>query len=194
MKKLHHRKLRVWLPVLLLIIVVTVYTGNFMSLNSKFHSPQIKSNSMNQEIVLQGLTFQITEAQMLHTDDITSNGTLKELLAEYYSDSFENYILILITAELENRTASSAAFDFTFLHLESGAYSSQAFYPLMHYYNNFGMMLELGSKEKEEVIIGFPIHKVSFRETDWNNVENREYKLVCSLFPQKEIIPLEFEG
>ena len=34
MKKLHHRKLRVWLPVLLLIIVVTVYTGNFMSLNS----------------------------------------------------------------------------------------------------------------------------------------------------------------
>lgn len=193
MKKMARERFRIWVPVLIFLVIATVYMGNFICLNSKFHSPQIKWKSMGQKITLQGLTCQITDAQMLHTDEITSNSTLKDLLAEYYSDSFEDYVLILITAELENHAASMTTFDFTFFHLESGPYSSQAFYPLMHYYNNFGMTLELNSKEKDEVTIAFPIHKVSLRESDWNNIENRKYNLVCSLSPEKIVIPLEFK-
>ncbi len=194
MNKSFFRKVKIPLTILLFILAVTVYIFNFISVNSKYTQPPIKINSINQEIIVQGLNFKITEADMLYSNEITSNSTLKELLAEYYSSSFENYMLILITAKLENRTGSYATFDFTSLHLESDPYSSQAFYPLMQYYNNVGMTLELNNMEKREIIIGFPVHKVSFRESDWINASSREYNLVYSLFPQKGIIPLSFEN
>ena len=163
-----------------------------MHINSKFHSLHVHSNSMDEGIVVQGVEITITGMEILHTNEIVSNTSLNELLNEYYSSSSENFIILLIKAEINNTNESRTSFDLTTLHLESGAYSSQAFYPLMQYYNKTGMTLELNGLEKKNTTLAFPIHKVSFRENDWANIENREFELVVSLFPQKEIIPLRF--
>jgi len=83
--------------------------------------------------------------------------------------------------------------DLTAFHLETGAFSLQFYLPLMKFFNETGMYITLGAGEEKEFKMPVPIVSINFLDYDFNKIENRDYFLVYSLYPEKNMVSIKFD-
>ncbi len=95
----------------------------------------------------------------------------------------------LATIEICKEVEGDVPFDFTSVTLESGAWNNQwdnVIFEALNGEDCYNIMLEKG--EKKQVIIPVILFEMQFSERQWKKVQEREYHIVFSNYPEKKMI------
>lgn len=184
-------KKRVFL--ILLIVLVGAFCWSYFTVNAEFPPSKKIIHPFGEKISYKNTEFQVKGTEILDYSQFSQN---KELIRALQGpnpegEDVQNTKIVLITAEFYNPTDSPLKLDLASFWLEAGNFSSQCDYPLMFYYNQIGMTLELDKKEKRILKLPVPLKRVFFTGSDWKTAQDREFSLVYTLYPEKNIIEIE---
>lgn len=187
------KKVKIIIALLLVISLVFTYFIMYYNVNALYPQNKKTIYKHGERFVTQNAEVTITDSALLKKDDIESD---KELLAylkdntDYLSEADLNLALTQIV--IKNLTKEPIIVDLTAFHFESGSFSSQFYYPLMIYYNDCGMYIELDEDEEKVLTVPIVISSGMFLNYSVENIENRSYYLVCSLYPEKIMAEVKF--
>ncbi len=179
-------KFRIIIISLISMGFILTYFIMFYYINALYPQNKRIIYKNGEPFVTQNAEFLIKDAVLLSMRDIQKDKGLIEILQNnsgYLSEKDLNFALIQIV--VKNPTKDDIKVDLTAFHLESGSFSLQFYYPLVMYYNNCGMYVNLSKGEEKELKIPVPISSGQFLSYNAENIKNRDYYLVCALYPQK---------
>lgn len=188
MKK--HLRLKAFFSLLSAVCLVGTYLIMFYNVNNKYLQNTRVIIEENEPFAVQNAQVTVTKVGMFDKNDVKKYDDVAQCLTEDDYMSEENFNLVLIDVSAKNTTDKKIKLDLTSFHLESGAYSSQFYYPLFFYYNYTNT--EIKSNEEKTFTLPYLITKYDFLDYDWEKVKNREYYLVSSLYPQKTMFKVNF--
>lgn len=186
-------KVKMVIASILVVSLVLTYFIMFLNINSLYPQNKRTVFEFGKTFVTQNAEFTIIGSDLLKKDDIVKDAQLTELLENnsgYLSEKDLN--LALVDMVIKNPTKETIYLDLTAFHFESGAFSLQFYYPLMIYYNDCGMYIELSEEEEKTLRIPIPISAGQFLNYDIEDIKNRNYYLVCSLYPEKIMAEVKF--
>lgn len=186
-------KVKMVIASILVVGLVLTYFIMFFNINSLYTQNKRTVYEFGKTFVAQNAEFTIIGSDLLKKDDIVKDAQLTELLENnsgYLSEKDLN--LALVDMVIKNPTKETIYLDLTAFHFESGAFSLQFYYPLMIYYNDCGMYIELSEEEEKTLRIPIPISAGQFLNYDIEDIKNRNYYFVCSLYPEKIMAEVKF--
>lgn len=186
-------KVKIFITLILAVAFVLVYFVMFFNINNLYPQNKRIIYEFGKTFVVQNAEFTIIDSELLKKDDIEKDAELVELLENhsgYLSEKDLN--LALVEMVIKNPTNETIYLDLTAFHFESGAFSLQFYYPLMIYYNDCGMYIELSEEEEKTLKIPIPISAGQFLNYNIEDIKNRNYYFVCSLYPEKIMAEVEF--
>lgn len=186
-------KVKMVIASILVVGLVLTYFIMFFNINSLYPQNKRTVYEFGKTFVAQNAEFTIIGSDLLKKDDIVKDAQLTELLENnsgYLSEKDLN--LALVDMVIKNPTKETIYLDLTAFHFESGAFSLQFYYPLMIYYNDCGMYIELSEEEEKTLRIPIPISAGQFLNYDIEDIKNRNYYFVCSLYPEKIMAEVKF--
>ena len=180
------------LILLIGIILVLAYVGTYYSVNTQYPQNTRIIHKSNESFLYNNVTVTVKNTVFVEREEFINNKDIMEALGE--SSDYPEDVSDLIVVEMEffNETTDDIQVDLTGLHLESNDFSLQFYYPLMLYYNNSGMYLELKKGERKILKMPVPISKSYFTSSAWSGVRERDYYVVSSLYPEKVMTKVTF--
>jgi hypothetical protein len=175
------------------VAFVCVYLYMFFSVNAKYPQNTKTVYGFGETFNHRGVDLKITKAEFFEGAELNKDNDFKD--AMYISqdeDTTDEYKLIILDVDFYNTNDKAIRFDLTTLHVESNDFSMQFYYPLMLYYNGSGMYLELMPGEHKSLRLPLPIANTFFLDSAWKNVKNRDFYLVYSLYPVKNMAEIKF--
>lgn len=186
-------KAKMIVALVLTVCFVLTYFIMFFHVNNLYPQNKRMVYKVGNSFVAQNAEFTVKSAEFLERADIDKNSDLVETLknsSDYLSEQELN--LAIVEMIVKNPTNEKITLDLTAFHLESGAFSLQFYYPLMQYYNECGMYVELDGSEEKIIKAPIPITGNHFLNYDINNIKNRDYYIVCSLYTEKIMAEVKF--
>lgn len=177
----------------LVILICGCYILMFCKTNSTYPQNEKIVYDYGESFVVQNAEITIDDAFILKKEEIKEDEELTKLLKEssgYLEE--EDLSLALFKLNFKNTLKEDIVVDMTMFHLESGSFSLQFYYPLLFYYNNSGIYVELEAKEEKSIIAPVPIAAGNFLNYNAESILNRDYFLVCSLYPKKIMAKVDF--
>lgn len=175
-----------------IIIIICCFVGlfsvMFYSVNSRFPQGKQVIHKKDSAFLYQNIEFKVTGFSFLNGKDIKNN---KELMKAFNEPSTSDFKLLLTDVNLHNPTNKDVKVDLTAFHVESNDFSLQLYFPAMIYYNNCGMYVDLKSGERKTLKLPVPLSRSYFTSKAYKTVENRNYYLVYSLYPSKNMIKIK---
>lgn len=188
-----NKKAKIIISTALVISLIIAYSFMYSNINSLYPQNEKVIYNQNEIFEIQGANARIISSKFINKDEILNDKVLTEALnsnSDYMNE--DDFYLALIDMELENVTNNPVTVDLTAFHLESGSFSLQGYYPLMLYYNEYGMYVELKNQETKKLKFVVPISPSQFNNQYSNSILNKEYFLVYSLYPQKLMVSCNF--
>ncbi|MBE6805453.1 MAG: hypothetical protein E7526_02860 [Ruminococcaceae bacterium] len=188
--KINSKKISI---IFIVVLLLVVYVFAVCNVNAKYKPALQETYEFGEMFQIESVQMKMTKAVFMREDEMPDdeafNKSIKHLLD--YRETKIPY-LILMEMDIINTSEKNVRVDLTNLHLESGAFSLQPYYELMVYYNQCGMYVDLEPGENKTLKLPVPILKIYFPESDWRSIENREFSLVFSLYPKKQIAKISF--
>lgn len=178
------------ITLLSVLILFTVWCVLFYGINTKF--PQSKKQIYNSGDIF---SYQEAEIQVIGGKFVSSKEIDKRLIESLRitdDKDLNGLSLILVDIMIYNPSDDTIRIDLTGLNLESKEFSMQFYMPLIEYYNGTGMTVELEPTEKRQMRLPVPANRNFFNEPQKTILENRDYYLVSSLYPNKTMSKIEF--
>lgn len=189
MKKVKISKRKIIITVIS-VCLVCVYAYQFISINSTFpQNKKVAYNTNDKVTYYQNTAIKVLNSQIIDKESILKDSGLKKEMEHYYNDN-DNYKLINVEIEISNLNNEDAQVSLEHLHLESVSWSLQPFLPVVLYYNNFGVNISLKGNETKKITLSYPLSENMFSEGGWYKLEQREYYLVYSLYPEKKMVKI----
>lgn len=188
-------KVKAAIALMLVVSLVLTYLIMFFNINNLYPQNKRTIYEFGKTFVVQNANFTITDSYLLKKDDIEKNAELVELLENnsgYLSEKDLN--LAVVEMLIKNPTNKTIYLDLTAFHFESGAFSLQLYYPLMIYYNDCGVYIELSEEEEKTIKIPIPISAGQFLNYNIEDIKNRNYYFVCSIYPEKIMAEVKFSN
>ncbi len=181
------------LIIFIIALLVAMYVFAVYSVNAKYKPAKQEIYEFGEPFEIDSVQMEMTKAIIIRENEMPDNEAFNEAI-KHLLDFRETKIpyLILIEMDVINTSETDTRVDLTNLHLESGAFSLQPYYELMVYYNQCGMYVHLKPGESKTLKLPVPILKIYFPEKAWRYIENREFSLVFSLYPKKQIAKINF--
>lgn len=173
-------------------LFLLAYISMLCSINAKYPQNKRILHRYGESFSYQGAEVKITNAEFLEKDKIIHNKEIMTALDNPDKSSSEDIKMALVSVDLFNPGKQTIKIDLTAFHLESNDFSLQFYYPLMIYYNHCGMYAELNSGQHVILKLPVPLFKEYFVDSNWDNIKNREYYLVSSLYPEKNMAEITF--
>jgi len=187
------KKVKIIVAVLLIICLFFSYGIMYYNVNTLYPQNSKTIYDFGETFVTQNAEVTITDSILLKKENIESDAELLVFLKDNTDYLLETELnLALVQVVINNPTKEAIIVDLTAFHLESGSFSSQFYYPLMKYYNDCGMYIELEEGEEKELTVPIPISSVLFLNYSIEKIENRSYYLVCTLYPEKIMAEVKF--
>lgn len=185
------RKIKLFIILACISVFLITYIFMFVSVNSKFPQNTKEIYQMGQEFEYQNTKIKINNAKFIEGEDLQKDKGLLDLVNKYYEKQNDNIKLIVLDMEIKNIADKDNSISLIPFHLESNDFSLQADLPFVMYLNECGMQLDLKKGESKILKFPVPLSKNFFRKSKWNNVKNRDYDLVYSLYPVKKMIKID---
>lgn len=186
-------KIKIIVALILACSILVIYFIMFCNINSIYPQNKRTVYEYGDTFVTQNAEFTITNSDWLYKEDIEKDAELVEVLdpnAGYLTE--EDLNLALMEMVVKNPTNETIQVDLTAFHFESEAYSMQFYYPLMLYYNDCGMYIELAQGEEKTITVPCPVAPSSFLYYNLEELKSRDYYFVCSLYPEKIMAEVKF--
>lgn len=191
-----NNKLKKIIALLLLAVFAVTYFIMYHNVNSLYPQNKKTVYTQGKTFSAQNAQFTVTGADWLSKADIQRDEGVIDTL-ENCSDhlSTEDLNLVLVKMRIKNPTQNDIKVDLTKFSVESGAFSSQFYHPLVLYYNkDCGVYVDLGKGEERDYIAPVVISSVNFLKYNADAVKNRDYYLVPFLYPEKIMVELNFKN
>lgn len=172
-----------------IVILTTLFIIRFRYINSKYPQPIIQEYNLNEIIRYEGCEIVVQECQWLSDDEIRALDVEKGVFPDDEIKAILVKILVRNTSE-KQKSIESYAFE-----VESLDWHNGLMLDLSKAINGENSSFHLNLEPGEEVtrILAYSMIPLQFNDSEWDNVEKREYKLVISLYPVKNEIILKFD-
>lgn len=182
--------------LLLAVCLVFAYFALFNNVNSLYPQNKRTVYEEGSTFVTQNAEFAVEGSDLLGMAEIESDKELVAFLEKNtdYLSGVGDLNMALIQLVIKNPTKEPINVDLTAFHLESGSFSSQFYYLLMYYYNECGMYIDLDAGEEKRLTVPVPIPEIQFLNYSVENIQNCNYYLVCSLYPEKIMAEVKFNN
>lgn len=183
--------IKISIAVFVLALVIAYITA-FISVNTKYPPNKTVEHNQGSVNTYLGSEFKIKDAYILNREQINNNEAFKEVCDHYFSEN--GYCLIYcVTADFHNVSDEKITVPLENIWLVSGAFSLQIFLQLSEVVNGFGVQLNLNPYETKEVVLTYAISDAALDHNGIDQLLDRDYTLVYSLYPDKNTIPIKFD-
>lgn len=184
-------KLKKWLILGGILVFVVVFAVRFVQVNTRYPAPSYRSVEPGEvEIPKSGLEYSVSDAYFISPEEITALYDAidpeQALYTRYIPGEQEQLLMIEMT--IYNPTNEEKEFGVP-TNLESGAWSNGLDAP-MYVYLNPEAEKPLASGESITVKMPFTMLYLQFTPSKWKTVQEREYQLMLSLYPEKVVMEL----
>ncbi len=178
--------------VITVTIAVCIYIAMVCHVNATYPQNKKTIASLGQALDFQGAQLSVSGAELLDGDSFVNNEEIANALnLDVSRRNPDNHKLVILNAVVSNPGNTTIMLDLTCCHLESNDFSLQLYFPLMLYYNDCGMYVELTAGEQKSLKLPVPLEPEYFTTSAWPNVKNRDYFLVYSLYPEKKMVEIK---
>ncbi len=176
-------KKRLCLMLILLIIFFAVF--RIVKVTHKFRIKDTTIYQIGETIEIENMAMKVTDMRFMTKDDLKQ---YQELIGEDCDKS----MCIVLSVDLKNLLDQETKNDLTFLSMASGAWTQQISYEMFHALNqeNASLNLTLQSEQSMQLQLPFILASVQFKDKDWANIQDRDYQLYISLYPEKRLVQL----
>lgn len=172
--------------IVVCLAVMSVF--QIIRVNTQFPQTSIICANIGESLQLDQLHVKATSFEMVPYKSISNDCSLKSLV-----DQIEDGEVNLIKASIviENDTDLSVEFPLYDVIFQSIDWANAINLDTFKYFNdNRSLLVEMKPKESLKLILPCLIHQIQFSDKDWKEVQERNFQLVFSLYPQKRIIAL----
>lgn len=185
------RKIKLFIILACISVFLIAYIFMFVSVNSKFPQNTKEIYQIGQEFEYQNMKMKINDANFIEAEALQKDKGFLDLVNKYYENQSDNIKFVILDMVIKNTSDKDSSISLIPFHLESNDFSLQADLPFVMYLNECGMQLDLKKDEIKSLKLPVPLSKNFFKESKWNNVKNRDYYLVYSLYPVKKMIKID---
>lgn len=181
-----------------LIFVLIVLLGlRYYEVNTRFPSPKEKTIEFGEGIDYNGCTYQLTSWEW------KDGSVIKELLPNYsllLQENGEEYPIekekvAFASIKVTNVSNQTQEVDFTSVALESGAWHNQWDIEVFNALNEGkGLVFQMEIGESCEIMIPIILFESQFTGNQWKAVEQREFHIVLSSYPEKIYLTYQSEN
>lgn len=184
------------LVAVFLIIAVVLSAVRIYDLNQQYPDPHIITHSLGEEIQGNVTSIAILKSELLDGDEIK---TLDPNYECFTKDEKGNILspqderFLLVHMKLINYTDDERSMDIRHIVAESDTWANgiaQDIFIDLNSGKGKPTEIRLAPKQEMEIIVPFYLCSVQFKPDDWQKIDNRQFDLVLTLYPEKNIVPL----
>lgn len=183
--------------VLFVLLSAALFLSRFTYINKKYPNPQIVTHQIG-ETILGG------DVSLLFSDyELYSGERFRKVLPDY-QDSVMNedmsqikdsqkYVLVA-SVSIENKSTEEKTISLVQITAESVSWSNGIdgeIFALLNEGAKDPMNIHLQPGEKKDLLLPYSIYEFQFQERQWENIESRDYNLVLSYYPVRNIVSLD---
>lgn len=171
----------------LLIIILIGCLIRYNNLNEQYQPPTYENYKQNQVVSYNSFAIKASEFEVMNEEDIQDLGPVYEDVTTIDGSSIKS---IVTEVRIKNPSSQQMKLEVYPFVIESGGYSNGIDADLFHVLNKdeATMIPVLDAGEEITLQLPFTMIESQFTDKDWDNIENREFNLVLSLYPVKKTI------
>lgn len=179
-------------------LLIAAMGWRIVTLNIKYPNPQVITYQQNEPIKGGEIEMVVTDSKIVSMQDI------KELLPEIedpIKDKDGNLLeddqkkVLLVELEIQNLSDAKQKTTVTPFTAQSRAWSNGMD---MNTYLGLNRLqttgIELGAKEKQIIIMPFVMYDFQFKKDEFSSIEQRDFQLVLSTYPIKNLVELRSQN
>lgn len=168
------------------IIGLSVFA--IIQVNTRFPQAVILSTKLGDDMELDGLKIKATSFEAVRFESLKSDESLYNVVLGYTSAEVDVLKACLTIKNESDKEAELPLYDVTF---QSNDWANAVNFGLFKFYNgDRSLTVKLQAGESTDVVLPVLLHKQQFSSNAWSKIDNRNFQLVFSLYPQKKIIEL----
>lgn len=185
------KKLLIVFSGLLCLIALFFSVLRIIHVNDKYKTPSVITYNQGEELTGKNLKFQVTESRLMDKEEFESeycefdeNDENRELLNKEMK-------VLIVDFKIDNIGQNISEFVFFDFVAQSGAWAngwSLEMYRKLNDYNSNS--IEIAPGESKELKLVFCMYDIQFKNSSWNNIENRKFYIVVDCYPVKSRICL----
>lgn len=185
------------IPIICVAVMLTVLSAiRIYQLNTAYPNPYIAEHSANE--IIEGGNISISVVKSKLADGSYINSIFPDYIDRTQNDdgtkvTNEQIRVLLIYTKLINSTNEEQRMSIVQMYAESLVWSNgidAGLYPLLNPNSNNPMEVVIPANKEVDVIMPYSMYNFQFNETDWKNVDNRNFNLTLSSYPVKHIVKL----
>lgn len=187
-KKLKAKPLIIALSSIVAVCLIGLSVLQIIQINTRFPQTVISSTRLGDETELNGLKLKATSCEMLPYKSIKENEELYSVIAKYDTGEVN---LIKACLTIKNNSDKEAELPLYDVIFQSNDWANAVNLEVFKYFNtDKSLSVKLESGESTDVVLPSLLHKAQFSSKAWDKIEDRDFSLVLSLYPQKRIIEM----
>lgn len=186
MHKMKHKHIVIIITVMILIAMSSIFVARFIYINQKYPSPTLETVNLNKPIKYLGFEIKVEKSKLIRADEIKKISSKDKLLFQYNSRA------LLVTINLKNTSKEKKKIDITPFEVESSGWRNAINLELFTEITSNGSTMHptIDAGKEITLVLPFTMLDVQFTKNDWDNIDNRKFDLVLSLYPVKKSIQL----
>lgn len=173
------------------ILAMILIGSRYYMLNKVYSNPVNCQAGLNEKLILGDYTFEMGQWEW-------KDGTiLKDMMPEYimlfqsdgneYPPEKEKVAFVSLT--ITKNSSTSNYLDLSNIGIESGAWHDQWDGQVFEHLNGEdGLVLHMEEGEERNILIPVVLYEFQFSKKEWENIENREFRVVLENYPEKYML------
>ncbi len=183
-----NKKFKIYIGIFFIVILTTIIGNRIISLNQQYPPPTHEKSPLKQPMKFNHFEIKATSFRVINNTDLLQLGSEFEQFTLGHED-FKCVLTELHIKNISSKNLNIEVFPFT---LESIGFSNGINLELFNALNGGDAVMNPELKPNEEITLQLPFTMIEeqFTKKDWNNVNERTFELVLSLYPVKKTIVL----
>lgn len=180
-------KKRIIISALQIVFVVMCF--RYYAINTAFPNPVIKSCSIGQIANVNGYSVQVLSKKMYTKSEL--NPTLQDMIPTNFPELQDDFRICVVEVKFQNLNEVEAPLEVFRFMLQSGAWANGIDHEIFDIFNPEGKLnMVCKPNEEKTLLLTYSVIKKNFHEQDWVNIDQRNFDLVLSVYPEKGLIHL----
>lgn len=188
MRNKKHIKLAV---IISICVIAVLYVSSYLYINSVFPEGETVIYKQGEMLSYLGADVVIDDAEFIQKQEIEKSPELMDIMA-VEKDEEMDYKIAVVDITVTNNTDSTLKLSLEYLNLCSIEWAAVIDLETMYYYNGAGVGVELKKGESKQLKLPYSLMELHFSDNTWEQVQDRDYYMVYSLYPVKNMGEVKF--
>lgn len=187
------KKVKIIIASVMVLFLAAGFVFRVVQVNMRYPAAQELRANQSESIDFNGIAYQVTDFRFMTDEELATyqDNMLNPNRAASGGEAKE-YKCALVEVKAHNTTQEEREARLTYFCLQSGTWRNGIdLMTLMNYAEKGSLYYQLAPGESVTQVLAFSFSSQQFKNDRlWQDVENRSYELVLSLYPVKRVIEL----